>query len=341
MFLPPFGIKSLNLRFIIFIYKMFKRAFFFLLIAVLSGCGKGSDAPETPVTIERFDRELMEVKSEAELKKLLEQNRAVSDLLFGVTDTSFTGDIFHMVQHADARKLYEQTRETFGDLKAMELSFGRAFDEIRKLYPDYTPPRIVAGFSGLRNDLVVTDSLVVISLESFIGSKALYRPDQPDYMLRRFAPEYVVPNVIRFLSNRFNKVDFTTDSFTTDMIFFGKSLEFSRAVLPHVEDSLIIGYTNREMQNAFEYQDVVWAHIIDRELLNSENPAVNAKYFGERPYVGEIGPDCPGRIGQWLGWRIVELYRMKNPEVTIQELMRNEDAGAILRGSKYRGQKDQ
>ncbi|MCY1379710.1 gliding motility-associated lipoprotein GldB [compost metagenome] len=85
---------------------------------------------------------------------------------------------------------------------------------------------------------------------------------------------------------------------------------------------------------------MIWAHIIDRELLNSENPAVNAKYFGERPYVGEISGDCPGRVGQWLGWRIVELYRMKNPQVSLQELMLNEDAGAILRGSKYRGQKD-
>lgn len=321
---------------------MFKRTLLFLLTAVLFGCGKGSDVPETEVTIERFDQKLMAVKSEEELQKLLEENRAVSDLLFGASpeDTAFTGDVFYMVQHADARKLYEQVQETFGELKPLEVSFARAFEEIRKLYPGFTPPRIVAGFSGLRNDLVVSDSLVVISLESFIGPKALYRPDQPEYMLRRFAPEYIVPNVIRFLSNQFNKVDFTRDSFTADMIFFGKSLEFSRAVLPHVEDSLIIGYTNREMQNAYEHQEVIWAHIIDRELLNSENPAVNGKYFGERPYVGEISGDCPGRIGQWLGWRIVELYRMKNPKVTLRELMQNEDAEAILRGSNYRGQKD-
>lgn len=321
---------------------MFKRVFLLLLTAVVFGCGRGSDTPETAVTIERFDRQLMDVKSEAELKKLLEENRSVCDLLFGASpsDTSFTGDVFHMTQHADARKLYGQVGETFGDLKAMEQSFARAFGEIRKLYPDFIPPRIVAGFSGLRNDMAVTDSLVVISLESFIGPKALYRPDQPEYMLRRFAPEYIVPNVIRFLSNRFNKTDFSNDSFTADMIFFGKSLEFSRAVLPHVEDSLLIGYTNREMQNAYEHQDVIWAHVIERELLNSKNPAVNARYFGERPYMGEIGPDCPGRIGQWLGWRIVEMYRMNHPEVSIPELMQNEDAQAILRGSKYRGQKD-
>ncbi len=321
---------------------MYKRILIFLLSAALFGCGKGSDSPVTAVTIERFDRELMGVSSQEELKNLLAGRPGIADLLLGAApeDTAFLGDVFHMVQHEDARKLYEQTEETFGDLAALEESFGRAFDEITKLYPDFVPPRMVAGFSGLRNDIVVTDSLVIISLESFIGPQALYRPDQPDYILPRYTPAYVVPNVIRFLSNRFNKMDFTRDSFTEDMIFFGKSLEFSRAVLPHVEDSLIIGYTNREMQNAYEYQEVIWAHIIDRELLNSENPAVNAKYFGERPYVGEISGDCPGRVGQWMGWRIVELYRMHNPGVSLPELMENNDAGAILRGSKYRGQKD-
>ena len=321
---------------------MLRKTFIFLLPLLIYGCNKRPDSPVTPVKIERFDRELMAAASRQELQDLLARNPGVTGLLFGAApeDTTLLEDLFHMVRHADARGLFEQSEEVFGDLSALEESFARAFDGIIHLYPGYTPPRIVAGFSGLRNDLVVTDSLVVISLESFIGPTALYRPDQPDYVLRRYAPEYVVPNVIRFISNRFNKVDFARDTFTEDLIFFGKSLEFSRAVLPHVEDSLIIGYTNREMQSAFEYQELIWAHVIDRELLNSENPAVNAKYFGERPYVGEISGDCPGRIGQWLGWRIVEMYRMKNPQVTLQELMENKDAGSILRGSKYRGQKD-
>lgn len=311
---------------------------FLSLLVLLAGCKE----KVSPAHMERFDRELMGAKSAQELQAVLSKNEDVSLALFGAnaSDTALVAGLYHMAQHEDAKAFYAQVQASFGTLDTLEESFGIAFAEIKKLYPDFKAPRLVAAFTGLQNDLVVTDSLVVISLEAFIGSEAKYKLDEPQYVLRRYSAEYIVPTVVRMLSNAYNKVDFTPESFTTDLVFFGKSLEFARAVLPHVEDSLIIGFTNREMQMAYENQELIWAHVVDRNLLNSENPAVNSKYFGERPYVGEIGPDCPGRIGQWLGWRIVELYRQENPKVSLQTLMANSDAAAILRGSKYRGQKD-
>ena len=49
---------------------------------------------------------------------------------------------------------------------------------------------------------------------------------------------------------------------------------------------------------------------------------IKNKYVNERPNVTEIGNECPGRIGQWLGWKIVNAYMKNNPEVTLQELMK-------------------
>jgi hypothetical protein len=317
------------------------RKLLMFLVILLAGCEKSAEEVYT-VKIERFDEQLMNVQSKEELEKLLSDNPGITDLMFNKmpSDTAFIADVFHMVKNEDAQKLHGEVQSTFGDLSKLSQEFGSAFNEIKKLYPDFKAPRIIAGFTGLQNDMVVTDSMVVVSLDAFIGPKALYRPHQPDYILRRFAPEYIVPNTVRFLSNKFNKMNFEKDNFTTDMVFFGKSLEFCRAVLPSTPDSVIIGYTNREMQNAFEHQDYIWAHVLDRELLNNDNPAVNTKYFGERPYLAEISPDCPARIGQWLGLRVVELYRENNKKVSLQELMANDNAEDILRGSKYRGQKN-
>ena len=309
------------------------------LLALFAGCKEKVQ----PTPILRFDQELMGARTAEDVQSVLSKNTEVTEALFGASpsDTGLVAGLYHMVQHADAQAFYAQAQTAFGKLEKLEESFGIAFAEIRKIYPEFKEPRIVAAFTGLQNDLVVSDSLVIISLEAFIGPDAKFKLEEPQYILRRYGQEYIVPTVVRMLSNAYNKGDFTKESFTTDLIFYGKSLEFARAVLPHVEDSLIIGFTNREMQLAYENQEIIWAHVIDRNLLNSDNPAVNAKYFGERPYVGEIGPDCPGRIGQWLGWRIVELYRMENPKVSIASLMANPDAAAILRGSKYRGQKEE
>lgn len=317
----------------------------FLLSIVIIACQSGKEDYEyfdNPATIDRFDLKLMTVDSEDNLVSLLKEEELVTRLFYRSSphDTTFIADLLFMIQNAEAQEFYEEAKATFGDFSRLASDFGRAFYEIKKLYLDFKEPRIVTTFSGLSNDMIVNDSLVIISMEAFIGPEATFRPQEPDYILKRFAPQNIVPSVIRVLSNQYNRVDFSGDNFVADMVFYGKSLEFSREVLPHIPDSLIIGYTNREMQSAYENQEYIWGHVIDRELLNNTNPAVLAKYFGERPYIAEIGPDCPGRIGQWLGWRVTELYRMNNPEISIPELMQTEDPDIILRGSKYRGQKD-
>ena len=64
---------------------------------------------------------------------------------------------------------------------------------------------------------------------------------------------------------------------------------------------------------------------------------VKRKFIGERPNVHEISRDCPGRIGVWIGWQIVESY-MENNNVSIQELLKSTDNDTLFRLSKYKPQ---
>ncbi|MCP9768837.1 gliding motility protein [Lacihabitans sp. LS3-19] len=318
------------------------RTYIILFIALLTlGLGAcSSEKTEESVDIRRFDREIMAVKSKAEMADLLQKNAEITKSLYRTfpDDTAFVSHIYYLSTHPETRKLFEQTDSTFGELDDLKKEFQEAFKNIKSLYPDFKSPKIVATFTGLENDLFVSDSLVIIGLESFIGPKALYRPEQPNYILRRYSKEYIVPTVIRFLSNNYNKLDSRDESFLADMLFFGKSLEFTKEMLPNTPDSLIIGFTNQQLIETWDAQDLVWAHIVDKQLLYSPDPHLKEKYFGERPNVPEIGPKCPGRIGQWLGWRIIQRYRTEKPNTTFQELMKLEKPSEILRESKYRGQ---
>jgi hypothetical protein len=124
----------------------------------------------------------------------------------------------------------------------------------------------------------------------------------------------------------------------SDMVFYGKSYEFTRAMLPDVADSLVIAYADSNMTKTWNSQDLVWAYFIDNKLLYETNDRVKEKYIGDRPKVNEIGSDCPGRIGQWLGWRIVSRYRTENPSISLIDLMKNPNARDIFEKSKYKGQ---
>ncbi len=318
------------------------RVKFLFIIAVfsiiLTSCGETK--PDVEVKIRRFERELMAVKSQPEMATLLQKNENIVKSLYRTfpDDTAFVSHMYYLASHPETRKLYDQTQSEFGELADIQKELVEAFVNIKSNFTDFKEPKIVTTFSGLENDLFVSDTLIIIALESFLGPKAPYRPDQPNYILKRYSKEYIVPTVIRYLSNSYNKLDPKDQSFLADMLFFGKSLEFTKEMLPNTPDSLIMGYSAIELTETWEAQDLVWAHVVDKNLLYNPNPHLKEKYFGERPAVPEIGSKCPGRIGQWLGWRIIQRYRTENPKVTFQELMANANPAEILRESKYRGQ---
>jgi gliding motility-associated lipoprotein GldB len=327
--------------------KFYLRSTFFLLIlsVFIISCNKNAEKPDVEdikvsVNIERFDRQLMAVKSKEELQTLLKKNQTYIHSLYRTfpEDTAFVSHLYYLITHRETRALYEQTQVHFGELTDIKKEFESAFRYIKSYYPDFKEPKIVTTFTGLENDIFVSDTLVIIALEAFVGPTAKYRPQQPDYLLERYQKPYLVPTIIRFLSNGFIKMNDSDRSLLADMVFFGKAFEFTKAAMPETPDYLIIGYTEAKMKEVWDAQDLVWAHFVDKKLLFEQNFRIKKKYVDERPNVPEVGPDCPGRIGQWLGWRIVSRYRTENPSVTLQELMKDNDAQKIFKDSKYRGQ---
>ena len=66
-------------------------------------------------------------------------------------------------------------------------------------------------------------------------------------------------------------------------------------------------------------------------------PEIVLHYIWERClWAGFEQQTTPGRLGVWLGWRIVESYMEHNEEVTLQELIAEGDAQKILENSYYK-----
>ena len=75
---------------------------------------------------------------------------------------------------------------------------------------------------------------------------------------------------------------------------------------------------------------------IESQVLFATSKKVKQDYLGERPTTIQVGEKCPGRIGQWVGWRIVNKYAETHPEITLPQLMALDDAQQIFRKSKYK-----
>ncbi|WP_019989604.1 hypothetical protein [Rudanella lutea] len=314
-----------------------------LAVLLLNSCAKKERVP-----LDRLDQALFAAKEPDQIREFLARNKSIAQLYFGADngpDSSLVADLHHRVNDPELNLLYKQVQDEFPEENELAAQLGEAFVNIKKAYPDFKPPRVVTMVTGFMGpDLVVSDSLVIVGLDYFLGPKAKYRPrgpEFPQYILRRYAKEYIAPTVVFTLSDAFNKNNPADQTMLADMVYFGKGYVFTKTMMPAVADSLVIGYSDVQLTETYNAQDMVWAHFIDKQLIYETRPDIKNRYMNERPFTAEIGPRCPGAIGRWVGWRIVGRYFDKQTNPSITDLMATDDARKLFMESGYKGQKDE
>lgn len=322
-----------------------------VLLLVITGCTKNNDEcvfiPDTSsikisVSIDALQDSFVNVSSKTELVKLLTHHPEIRDYIFRRSeypnDSVFINEIFNRFSNPHIDTLLLETKRVFKDLGELKAQFQQAFTNIKYYYPNFNPPKVVTLISGLDTDLLVTDSLIVISLDFFLGPNAKYRPKMYDYLLRQYGKENIVPSCMLFygIRDEFNKTDLADKTVLADMIAYGKSFYFAKHMLPCVPDSIFIWYTADEVKGARKNQDLIWARLIEDQVLYATSHVVKQKYLGERPQTLEVGEKCPGRIAQWVGWQIVNKYAETHPKMTLPDVMSVSNADQLFKESRYK-----
>jgi len=313
-----------------------------LLLTLFASCAKDGD-----VTIVRLDQQLFANPSSDSVRAFLDRNPAIAQLYFNAndagTDTALVRELTNRVGNPALNELNRQVQDEFGGMTDLRTQLAEAFTNIKKDFPDFKIPKVATAVTGfLGPDLLVTDSLIVIGLDYFAGPTAKYRPtgpEYPGYILRRYQKDHIVPAIVFAISDKYNATNRADQTLLADMVYYGKGYVFTKAMLPTVADSLVIGYTDRQLTETFNAQDIVWAHFIDNQLLYKSDPITKQRYLNERPFTAEIGPAAPGAIARWVGWRIVSSYYDKK-NTGIADLMRDANARQIFEQSGYKGQTD-
>lgn len=297
------------------------------------------------VIIEPLHDSLMRIQSKQELVNLLTHQPIMRDYIFRrkdyPDDSVFINALYQRFTNPHLDTLAADVKRVFGDLSALQAEFEDAFSNVKYYYPNFYPPKVQVVISGLDTDMFVSDSLVIVSLDYYLGKAAKYRPTTYEYLLRKYDPDDIVPAVILLygIDQQFNKTDLNDRTVLADMVAYGKSFYFAKHMLPCVPDSTLIWYSAEEIKGARKNQDLIWARFIESEVLFSTSHKIKQDYLGERPITTQVGEKCPGRIGQWLGWQIINSFEKSHPEMTLPEIMENSNAQTLFKQSGYKPNK--
>lgn len=293
------------------------------------------------LVVERLENRLVNLDHVDQVLQLFAAHRVMADFFLDANqypnDTILAKRLLRLMQQPSIDTLVWETQAYFDDFDENINELTSAYQFIRYHYPQAKEPKFQTIITGFYNDMYISDSLIVLGLDYFAGENGRYYPnDIPRYIVKRYMKESLAPIVLSFVSNDFNVPDQSHGTLLADMVNLGKSYFFVEQALPCKADSLIIGYTSEEINAVQKNQEVIWANIIENEMLYETSHFLKNKFIGERPNVAEISENCPGRVGAWIGWQIVRKYMDNHPEVSFTDLMAETDAHKIFQQSGYK-----
>jgi len=235
--------------------------------------------------------------------------------------------------HRDALEIFPSTEPLNGELT-----------QLMAHYRYYYPSAVLPGFytyvggADVEYPIIDADSLIFIALDVFLGGDHPAYAEVPQYIRRRFSADHLDVKLAQQLAERHIHWNPTDLTLVNSMIYWGKIWYFMEAMLPHESMPFLHEYTVEEESWAQTYETEIWTYLLAQDLLFDQRTDTRNRFVEEAPfskfYAG-IDRESPGRIGRWLGWRIVHSY-MQEQKVSLPELMKNTDHRTIFNQSKYK-----
>lgn len=285
---------------------------------------------EANVEIERFDIDFYNTKP-SELSKTKEKY----PMFFPSQPDSVW---VNKINNKDEQELFAETQKVFSEINKEKEELTSLFKHVKYYNPKFVSPKVITMLTNIdyNNRIVYTDSLLLISLDSYLGKEHEFYNDYPAYVKQNNTKEHIVVDVAKAIVGK-QMLPSMARSFIDKMIYRGKKMYLLDAYLPNTLDALKIGYSQIKLDWAERNEEQIWMYFVEKDLLYSTSKDVDKRFLDLAPFSKfymEEDSQSPGRIGEWIGWQIVRSYMQKNDVSLHQLLQTSEDE--IFKKSGYK-----
>ncbi|MBQ3998791.1 MAG: hypothetical protein II644_05585 [Paludibacteraceae bacterium] len=325
-----------------------------LCILALTGCHKGrtyfpKDIEPQQVEMVRFDQSIQNVHEASvaqDIRVLYDEYPEfmtlwVEDIL-GIpsADTAYLEQALPQFLN-DTLYGFKQTnaveREQFEDISELQSSLNQAFAKIKYLYPETEIPTFYLFVSGFQTPIYFNDELIGIGADMYLGSDyEYYNRVVYEYQKQTMRKECIPVDVVSAYLFRTIPYTSTKSRLLDQMMYRGKVMYLTAQIFDQMPAYEVMGWTKEQWKWCEKNERAIWHLVMDKRDLFKTESLILTGYLNDGPFTSEISQDAPGRLGIWLGWRIVESYMEHNENVTLQELMTEGDAQKILEESYYK-----
>lgn len=240
--------------------------------------------------------------------------------------------------------MYDKVKAAFPNNKDLEDMVSSVYQHFNYYYPDIQlPTKIYTCVSGISPDnasVMVNDDNVVLSLDWFLDHDEVYEQiGMPVYMQNRTTKMYLAKELSFQLYLKYIYQWRKQTNLLDEMVNMGKVDYFVEAMCPSLPEEVLLGYSADQMQWANENEGNVWADLVGNQRLYETGLEMYRTFFADGPFTQEYSNEAPARLGEFIGLHIVRSYMSVREDMSLQNLMKNNDLQGIFQNSKYKPKK--
>lgn len=346
-----------------------RRLFFIgtFVVAVFACNTPSSDpartAPRVTISFRNFDRSLFALDTsrlEPQLAALQQQDSLFCSIFFGnvlglgSTDSNRTlltnGVRLFLRLH---RGIADTANTVFGNRKKLEGQLVDGFTRLHYYFPEYELPKTIYWTVGPMDALppmsngepspnFLGPGFAAIGMQFYLGPEFSIYNDPgyassyvPQFRSRRFRKEYVAADLFTLVLD-----DLLPDSskrlpLIEQFVERGKRKYLLHLLLPQAHDSILLGYTGKQLAWCRENERSIFNFFAQQQLLYERDPALVQGFVTDGPFTQGMPAESPGNIANFMGIEIVRAWMKRNPQATPAQLLRT-DARTIYNGAAYK-----
>jgi len=257
-------------------------------------------------------------------------------LIGGMEDPHFSTYLTQFVTDKDIYLSYQASQEVFDNMNPLSDKLKNALQRYKYHFPEIHIPYVYTFISGFNISIAVDDSVLAIGLDKYLGSESEFykRLALPLYKRQWMNPSKIVPDAVTGLLMTDFPFEERDHKLVDAMIYYGKLYYITQQFAPEEPLYEILGIAEGKMTWCEENEGKMWTYLAEKKLLFTDDFFTIRKFTGEAPFTKDFTNDSPGRAVVWIGYQIVKKY-MDKTQVTLSELMKEEDVQKILKMSRY------
>lgn len=170
----------------------------------------------------------------------------------------------------------------------------------------------------LQSIVLSGDTAVFVALNHYLGANHPAYNGFPDYVRLTKTPSRIAPDLAEAMIATKSPMVSADDGANAlnRMLYDGALVEMVMRATG-LSEQQVLGYTDAQMKWATENEARAWQEMLTRRMLFSTDPAVADRLLNPAPSTSVLNPESPGRMGRFIGHRIVASYLARFPEADL------------------------